>query len=284
MLFIPRAEWGGGGHRATTAGFRPEDGGVTAHHEGTRGLQAQLLADHRHCYQVVRAIFDFHTRPVSRGGRGWADIAYTALACPHGYTFEGRWLGRRTAANGTDAGNDAWYAVCALVGEGEEPAAGLLAGMRTTVHHLWSKDARDRVNGHRDHKATECPGDALYAWVRAGMPEEDDMPTAEEIAKEVLGGAHVLNRVTGEPTSVAVLLSYAHKHAVDLRATLDDEGALAALIRALPSAAAVADAVVARLPAASPVDVDELAAKTAALLSESMAAAVGDLLAARLAE
>jgi len=277
MQLIRRAEWGGGGHRATTAGFRPEDGGVTAHYEGTRGLQAQLLADHRHCYQVVRAIFDFHTRPVSQGGRGWTDIAYTALACPHGDTFEGRWLGRRTAANGTDAGNDAWYAVCALLGEGEEPTAGLLVGMRMTVHYLWSKDARDRVNGHRDHKATECPGDPLYAWVRAGMPEEDDMPTPDEIAKAVWGGNHVLNRVTGEPTSAAVLLSYAHKHSVDLRDILDDEGKLAALIRSLPSAAAIADAVVARLPAASPVDVDELAAKTAALLSDSMLAAVGQL-------
>jgi hypothetical protein len=97
---------------------------------------------------------------------------------------------------------------------------------------------------------------------------EEDMPSAEEIAKAVWG-ANLPNRVSGEPSDAGTLLSYAHKHAYDLRSTLDDEAKLAALVKALPTAPAIAEAVAKRMPAGA-VDIAQLTA------------AVADVLAARL--
>src|SRR5690606_25721991 len=136
-------------------------------------------AAHSKCAQRVRNIESYHVNH-----NGWAGIAYTALVCEHGYVFEGRGLGHRTAANGTNSGNQNWYAVCALIGDKDPLGADLLRGLRDAIE--WCRDggAARRVNGHRDHLATSCPGDRLYAWVRAGMPadiEEDDMPSPKDL-------------------------------------------------------------------------------------------------------
>ena len=61
------------------------------------------------------------------------------------------------------------------------------AGMVEAVQWLRAKGgAGRRVNGHRDHHSTECPGSEIYAWLKtaefdkpAPTPapvQEDDMP------------------------------------------------------------------------------------------------------------
>lgn len=105
-------------------------------------------------------------------GNGWADIAYTSGACPHGVRYEGRGPGRRTAAQGTTAGNDRSYAVCYIAG-GNDPL--------TDEARAAFADEGARLKplrwGHQDWKSTACPGTDLWAWRRAGFPYDDGSTT-----------------------------------------------------------------------------------------------------------
>lgn len=116
---------------------------------------------HWACDDKVRQIQRFHMDV-----RDWADIAYTALVCPHGYIFEGRGPHVRTAANGTDYGNEHYYAVCYLGGEGDPFTEEGQHGFRRAVRWLRREGAGHKVNGHRDHKQTACPGDVIYNWLK----------------------------------------------------------------------------------------------------------------------
>jgi hypothetical protein len=174
---ITRAEWGARRPRSTS-GIVPSFG-TTCHWEGPR----MGSFPHGSCFTKVRVIQDFHMDT-----RGWVDVAYTALVCPHGFVFEGRWLGRRTAANGTNVGNASAYALCYLGGEGDGFTAAGKTAMRAGLDWLDGHGAAGGRNGHRDWKPTACPGDDIYLWVRSGQPagaiEEDDMPlTTDDLNK-----------------------------------------------------------------------------------------------------
>lgn len=174
VQLITRPEWGARRPRSVrtlVASF-----GTTCHWEGPR----MGTFPHSSCPTKVRVIQDFHMDT-----RDWQDIAYTAVVCPHGYIFEGRWAGHRTAANGTTDGNNRAYAVCYLGGQGDPfTPAGAIA-MRVALDWLdTAGGAGPGRNGHRDWKPTDCPGDDIYRWVNAGQPagpdrdEEDDMDEA----------------------------------------------------------------------------------------------------------
>lgn len=161
MRFVSRASWGARPPRHRT-GLTPS-GGTTVHYEGPR----MGTFPHESCASKVRAIQNFHMDE-----RGWSDIAYTAVVCPHGWVFEGRWIGVRTGANGTHPGNAAWYAVCALIGAGDAVTSEMRSAFVEVCDHLRQHGrAGADVNGHRDHKPTACPGDLLYADVQAGTFE-----------------------------------------------------------------------------------------------------------------
>lgn len=158
MRFVSRA----------AAGLRPATGatgidpqqGSTIHYEGP----PLGSFPHASCAAKVRAIQAFHMDE-----RGWTDIAYNAVVCPHGYVFEGRWIGRRSGANGTNEGNRWWYAICALIGEGDAKPPVMVEAIAECAEFFRSSGrAGPRVNGHRNHKPTKCPGEPLYAEVRAG--------------------------------------------------------------------------------------------------------------------
>lgn len=158
--FVSRRAWGSSGD-TTSPSSHPIGStvGVTLHYEGPRlgGFP------HSACARKVRAIERFH-----KISRGWADIAYNAIVCPHGYVFEGRGPGVRSAANGYASVNDDWYAVCSLSGQGDPFTDEAKAGFKQAI--LWLRtegNAGPRVNGHRDHKPTACPGDRIYKWLRA---------------------------------------------------------------------------------------------------------------------
>lgn len=105
-------------------------------------------------------------------GRGWSDIAYNFLACPHGYVFEGRGLNRRSAANGDYASNTSWYAVQCMWGSrsGSVTEQLFVAGRDAIDYCRSAGRAGILLRGHRDFKGTDCPGDQLYAWLRRGAP------------------------------------------------------------------------------------------------------------------
>jgi len=200
MKFVSRAQWGARS-ASTSTNITPD--GVAVHWEGPHIGSFP----HSSCAALVRGIQAFHMDT-----RGWADLAYSAIGCPHGYVFEGRGPGHRTAANGTDDGNQRFYAVCFLGGEGDEftLAAGLPApgrhddALATVLDHILLNpvvpvsplgrlavddgSARQAINdaiewlgggeicGHRDITATECPGDEIYDWVHSGHPSPGPGP------------------------------------------------------------------------------------------------------------
>lgn len=168
MKLVTRAQWGARPRGATTS-THPigKTLGITAHWEGPHmGAFA-----HDQCAGKVRGIEVFH-----RDTRGWADIAYNALVCPHGFVFEGRGPGVKSAANGDTQTNEDWYAVCYLGGEGDGfTAAGKQAYLDAFGWLAREGAAGPKRNGHRDHKATACPGDEIYKWVSA-LPDGAGAP------------------------------------------------------------------------------------------------------------
>lgn len=156
---VTRAEWGARRPKYTTP-FTPSFG-TTVHWEGPK----MGIHPHSSCASYVRAIQNFHM-----DSRGWADIAYTAVICPHGFVFQGRWTGNRTGANGTNVGNNTAYAVCYLGGEGDSFTAEAKRAYVDTLDFLDKKGgAGPGRNCHRDWKSTACPGTVICSWVKSGM-------------------------------------------------------------------------------------------------------------------
>src|SRR6266496_2949555 len=87
MQLITRAQWGARprGNGSITP-FTPR--GVCVHWECEGWAWSW---DHSTCDDKVRNIQAYHMDV-----KGWSDIAYNFLACPHGYVFEGRGLNRRS--------------------------------------------------------------------------------------------------------------------------------------------------------------------------------------------
>lgn len=187
MTLVSRGEWGAELPNGVTRIVGPVRG-VTVHWEGPA---MGWPWPHSQCARKVRSIQRFH-----QGTRGWADIAYNALACPHGQVYVGRGPGVRSAANGESAigGNDQWYAVCYLAGVGDEFTAEGQAAMLEAIAWLRKEgSAGQLVNGHRDHHPTDCPGDVIYRWVTSGLPpdrepvlEEPPMPDLNDIRQMVV--------------------------------------------------------------------------------------------------
>ena len=128
--------------------------------------------------QSVRSIQDFHM-----DGRGWADIGYNFLVDVKGRIYEGRgWLVQGSHAPGH---NTSGIGVCMIGRDGDAtPAA------KKAIRWLYDEAVRLAGRnlaklGHRDVYATSCPGNELYAWVRAGMPadteEDDDMKLTDKV-------------------------------------------------------------------------------------------------------
>lgn len=148
---------------------------------------------HSSCAGKVQSIQRYHMDT-----KGWTDIAYSAVVCPHGDVYAGRGPGVRTGANGTNTGNASAYAVCALVGEGDPITDALLDGIAAAVAWLGCT----RTNAHRDWKPTACPGDVLAGLAHSGrflrpttppsppapIPE-DDMPYTEAQLKAIVADA-----------------------------------------------------------------------------------------------
>jgi hypothetical protein len=182
---ITRAAWGARPPRSTTPLVASEQRGVCVHYSASG---ADRVADHDDCAARVRAIQNFHLDV-----RGWADGAYSWCVCGHGYRFAMRGLGVRTAANGTNTGNDGYHAVCFLGFDniGRDDVTGkakqAITDCIATVRARYPKATA--VRPHSWFKPTACPGDELRAWITAGLSvptltttttAEDDM-TADEV-------------------------------------------------------------------------------------------------------
>ncbi|WP_233526277.1 peptidoglycan recognition protein family protein [Actinomadura spongiicola] len=164
MRLVSRMGWGARASRGATR--LSSTRGVKIHYTGSR-VDPRLATDHGRCDDAVRGIQRSHME-----SRGWNDIGYSMICCPHGHVYVGRGPNRLPAANGPGL-NSGHYAVLGLVGDSglTEPTDAMLHGIRDAIDYLRREGgAGKEIKGHRDGYATDCPGKALYAWVRAGAP------------------------------------------------------------------------------------------------------------------
>lgn len=165
--FISRAEAGLRKPDSFSSRITPDRGGVALHYGGPPAH----IDSHDDCVRTWRGWQGFHMGPQRR----WADIAYTMGVCNHGYVLAGRGAGRRTAANGTNYGNQNFYAVVWLGGEGQVPTQEAQDAIAWAVNELRTNGgAGNRVRSHSDFKGTGCPGDHL----RHLASSLDDRPVA----------------------------------------------------------------------------------------------------------
>lgn len=141
------------------------------------GLTAS--SSHSRCLAVVKADQDFHM-----DGRGWNDIGYNGLICPHGRAIECRgidYAGAHCPNHNTSA-----YGWQFAIGKGETATPAMFTRMAKALADCEARSGHDlRLLGHRDGFSTECPGDQIELWVKAGMPtnqsQEDDMPDPKDL-------------------------------------------------------------------------------------------------------
>lgn len=219
MRIIQRAEWGAR-HDSAYKGYNaPLPATETwLHHSVT--IAPDLVPPFTDDYAAIRTLEQIGE---DRFGYG---ISYTWLITPAGLIFEGH----RVDGVGTHTGgrNSRARAIC-LVGnyEDAEPTDEQITAAAWLLQHAHQRGWIDRPaldGGHRDLKATACPGIKAYRRIddinrlAAGPPitEEDDMPTADEIAKAVWNRE---NPDTGQP--YGIMLRDACAQVAEIRAALE---------------------------------------------------------------
>lgn len=139
--------------------------GVTFHYGGP--AVGGFPWPHSRCPSIWRAWDSYHR------SKGWVGIAYNYGACPHGFMFQGRGAGYRSAAQGTNAGNLTSHAVCYIAGAGEpltDAGKQALLDARDLCRQHPTRGANDVVHRHYDWHSTACPGDPIARWVDDGAP------------------------------------------------------------------------------------------------------------------
>lgn len=234
-----RADWGARAARSRPA--RIDSEGITAHYHGdspwgtsvdrSSPERFEATADHNRCATTVRGTQAFHM-----DGRGWIDGAYTSVVCPHGHRYDMRGSGARTAANGTNDGNDRSEAVCYLAG-GDDP---LTEPAKHAYHDEAARFGRPLRWNHSNWKPTSCAGSAIKTWQSQGWPrprpheEEPDMDARQdqmlgEIYQAVVGSdLQALGSANPRHNSISTRLKYLFGEAIggsnlgEFRALLDN--------------------------------------------------------------
>ncbi|MFE9645324.1 N-acetylmuramoyl-L-alanine amidase [Streptomyces sp. NPDC006365] len=210
------------GWPASAAPSQPTAKGVKVHYTGG-AVSTKLLKDHSLCLDLWRDIRAAHLANVAEN---YSDVAYNYAACAHGYLIEGRGLGRRTGANGSQTLNRAHYAILGLVGSSglTQPTDEMLGAIRDGIELLRKNGAGTEIKGHRDGYASSCPGGPLYAWVQRGAPRprggESEAPARPSVSLSKL-----LAAVRTDPPKSGTPVSYTGVKVVE--AALVAEGLLA---------------------------------------------------------
>ena len=153
--FIPRSKWTrvkvGKNNNPMNGVLR-----ITVHHTGEHaGMEGLPETD------VIRRIESYH-----RNGRRWAAIGYHYLVGKNGHVYEGRPIQYQGAhVSGANEHNVG----ISVIGDfmGKAPTGKQLTALRAFLddQRVRFKVSRAKVYGHRDLGASECPGNALYAWL-----------------------------------------------------------------------------------------------------------------------
>ncbi|QQR83787.1 SpoIID/LytB domain-containing protein [Candidatus Peregrinibacteria bacterium] len=149
---------------------------IFVHHTDSdlKDLNGDNVLDSNDYKAMVRAIYRFHT--VSRG---WGDIGYNYIIDPAGTIYEGRFGGDRVVGAHAQCYNNGGLGI-AIIGNYESKAIPDLA-LQSLVQLIAAKSAQygidpdgqsmfrgnltENILGHRDVRATACPGAQLYAML-----------------------------------------------------------------------------------------------------------------------
>jgi hypothetical protein len=116
---------------------------------------------HSACLAAVLADQRFH-----QGTRGWSDVGYTGLICPHGRAIEGRGVdtvGAHCAGYNTD-----WYGFQCMLGEGETVTAAQWARAAELIRDVTARSGHAlRHLPHSAGFATSCPGPEITRWTKS---------------------------------------------------------------------------------------------------------------------
>lgn len=156
---VTRAEWGARTSKGRTV--LRDTTSPTLHWNGPKvGLTADSTPDEEAKY--LRGVQEFHMDK-----RGWNDIAYNFAFAPSGRVYELRGWKVRSAANGTNAGNNASHAFLLMIGEGDD----ITQRMVDSVRRMRALGDSNFVKAHRDWKSTACPGAEIAQFIREGRFE-----------------------------------------------------------------------------------------------------------------
>jgi hypothetical protein len=209
---ITRSSWGA---KKNTYCDSPRTGnetrGVIVHHTaGSNSYSASQSAS------IVRATQAYHMN-----GRDWCDIGYNFLVDKYGQIFEGRNGGVDKPVRGAHAGNktvNTYTMGVSMMGTFSTytPPGALktamvkLIGWRlgTTFHTATGKYSvggysLNRIAGHRNVVATECPGAKAYAWLSAsGGLRERVAAYIDDYHSDIKSRAHDLGDAKTGPVYV----------------------------------------------------------------------------------
>lgn len=137
----------------------PEDGGVAVHWGG----DGNAPSNHADCESRWRGWQNYHM-----DSKGWADIAYNFGFCNHGYVLAGRGYGVRSAAQGTDYGNE-YFMAAVFVGGIDGPPANEHAfdALEWIIAECRRLGADSEVRPHSYFHSTDCPGDHIRSKLSA---------------------------------------------------------------------------------------------------------------------
>ena len=155
--FVTRSEAGLRPPRSFSRNITPRNGGAAVHWGGP----SQNLGSHARCYEIWRSWQNFHMNT-----RGWADIAYNMGFCNHGYVFAGRGLGVRSAAQGTNSGNQNYHAFVWIGGSGDTVTQDAYSALRWCINEGRKNGAGRHVLPHYDFTGSSCPGSTIMAEIR----------------------------------------------------------------------------------------------------------------------
>ena len=184
MDYVTRAEWGARRPKYVNKITSPVEG-IFVHYRGPGGAPVGFDAE----AQALRNDQSFHMDT-----RGWSDIAYSWAVGNSGLIYELR--GWDVRGGHTAGWNNRSHAVLWIGGDEGVPSDAALNSITTVV-----TEHRRRyggfVKGHRDVNSTSCPGDLLYAALKAGrftsVPEpepEDDMAQPQFLLRSVDTAGH----------------------------------------------------------------------------------------------
>lgn len=158
-----RKSWTSTDPKSVSHNITPE--GCTVHWGGNSPWGGKR-PEHTRCASILRAYQSYHMNT-----NGWVDIAYNYAACPHGHVYELRGKGVRSAANGTNSGNQRSYAIVYIAGAGDE----LTIQGKAAIHEAAKQLGEPLKWVHSDWKSTGCPGDDIRAWKATGWDIDADV-------------------------------------------------------------------------------------------------------------